>query len=320
MNKCRICGNEKGNAVYSVHETMFGFSGLFDYFKCGGCGCLQIIEIPADISKYYPEDYYSYRTPRIIVTNPVKKYFKRLLVAQIIGRKNPIGWLLSKFYQEPNFSVWMKKVSADFDDAILDVGCGLGELLLNMESLGFTNLTGADPYIKGDISYSSRLRILKSELEDIQGEFDVVMLHHSLEHMPDSTLAFQHIHRLLKPGKYAVVRIPVASSYAWRQYGIDWSALEAPRHFFLHTRKSMEILAQDNGFLMEDVVYDSTSYQFWVSEQNRQGISLMDKRSYYINPDSSIFTAGQIQEFESRARELNAKGDGDAACFYLRKV
>jgi SAM-dependent methyltransferase len=36
-----------------------------------------------------------------------------------------------------------------------------------------------------------------------------------------------------------VVRIPAVSSYAWERYGVAWMQLDAPRHFFLHSPKSM---------------------------------------------------------------------------------
>ena len=34
---------------------MFKLKGCFEYFECANCGCLQIKQIPADISKYYPK-------------------------------------------------------------------------------------------------------------------------------------------------------------------------------------------------------------------------------------------------------------------------
>lgn len=319
MNKCRICGNAEGNKTYSVKEMMFGFNEMFEYFECSKCNCLQIEKIPEDLSRYYPEGYYSYAPPRVIATNPVKKYFKRLLVANVIGRKNPVGWLLSKLFEIPPFAVWMREAGADFVDAILDVGSGAGELLLNMESLGFTNLIGIDPFIAEDIFYDNGVSILKMSLDEVEGEFDVIMLHHSLEHMPDSHQAFDQLNRLLKPRKSAVVRIPVAASHAWRKYGTNWAAIDAPRHIYLHTEESLSLLAEKHGFVIEKIVYDSTSMQIWWSEQNRMGIPLMDERSLYVNPDSTIFTADQIRGFEERARELNSRGEGDTACFYLRK-
>ena len=69
--QCRICNNSNDNQVYLVKEMMFGFPDEFVYFKCSNCGCLQISEEPADISKYYPTDYYSLK-PFIAHSNTIK--------------------------------------------------------------------------------------------------------------------------------------------------------------------------------------------------------------------------------------------------------
>lgn len=66
MMKCRICGNNKNNKIYQVKEMMFGFRDKFDYFQCATCNCLQISEIPCEISKYYPDNYYSFRSLPIL--------------------------------------------------------------------------------------------------------------------------------------------------------------------------------------------------------------------------------------------------------------
>ena len=51
-----------------------------------------------------------------------------------------------------------------------------------------------------------------------------------------------------------------------------------------------------------------------------KNISLMDERSYYINPKKSIFTRNQIDEFEKQVVELNKNEEGDQAEFYLQKI
>jgi hypothetical protein len=58
---CSICGNTGGNKTHSVREMMFGMRDVFQYLECGACGCLQLLNIPKDMGKYYPEQYYSFR-------------------------------------------------------------------------------------------------------------------------------------------------------------------------------------------------------------------------------------------------------------------
>jgi hypothetical protein len=81
----------------------------------------------------------------------------------------------------------------------------------------------------------------------------------------------------------------------------------------------MQLLADGAGFEVLDVVFDSTEFQFWGSEQYRCGIPLEDDRSFSANPERSIFSPDDMRQFRARAAELNALRDGDQACFYLYK-
>jgi SAM-dependent methyltransferase len=81
--------------------------------------------------------------------------------------------------------------------AILEVGCGSGRLLLDLAWLGFTNLTGVDPFIAGDIHYPNGPKILKQRVEAMTGVFDLVMLHHSFEHTDQPLAVMQAVSRLL---------------------------------------------------------------------------------------------------------------------------
>jgi hypothetical protein len=43
----------------------------------------------------------------------------------------------------------------------------------------------------------------------------------------------EHARAMLKSDGRIVISTPVADAYAWRAYGVDWFALEAPRHLFI---------------------------------------------------------------------------------------
>src|SRR5206468_2718584 len=61
-SRCRLCGNDAGNRAFVAREMMFGLREAFDYFECAACGCLQIAQVPRDLSKYYPPQYYSFHS------------------------------------------------------------------------------------------------------------------------------------------------------------------------------------------------------------------------------------------------------------------
>lgn len=63
MHSCRICGNAHQNQRFAAREMMFGSRDKFDYLECARCDCLQIEEVPADLSQYYPANYYAFQRP-----------------------------------------------------------------------------------------------------------------------------------------------------------------------------------------------------------------------------------------------------------------
>jgi SAM-dependent methyltransferase len=203
---------------------------------------------------------------------------------------------------------------------ILDVGCGSGRFLLTLSGAGFRNLQGVDRYVERDIEYPGGLRILKGSLDDCQGEWDIIMFHHSFEHLPHPLETLKTATGLLAPNGTIVVRIPVVSSYAWERYGVTWVQLDAPRHFFLHSRKSMWRLAEAAGLSVDRVVDDSTEFQFLGSELYVRDIPLRSEGTLGLDAKGSIFSLEEVQAFRRLAAELNVKGRGDQAAFYLKKA
>ena len=76
MNTCKICFSNKNNKTYVAREMMFGLREEFIYFECSNCGCLQIKDIPKDISKYYPKDYSPFQNLIPSKDNFIKSFLK----------------------------------------------------------------------------------------------------------------------------------------------------------------------------------------------------------------------------------------------------
>ena len=296
---------------------MFGLREEFSYVECDACGCLQIVPAPEDLGRYYPDDYYSFK-PASAVRSGLRQALLAHRTADQMGYANPLGRLLTRLTGNEPYA-WGRRAGVRREDSVLDIGCGSGWILSGMRRAGYSRLLGVDPYIPGDVEDGPGFRILKMDASEVDGEFDFVMMHHAFEHVPDPAAMLRQIHRLLKPGKLALLRIPVADSYAWRTYGTNWVQLDAPRHLFLHTRRSIETLAGAAGLELEDVIHDSTGLQFWGSEEYVRDIPHTDPRSVARRSPAPIFSRGELRRFEARAKELNRRGEGDQACFYLRK-
>jgi len=208
-------------------------------------------------------------------------------------------------------------LSVGKDARILDVGCGSGVFLYSLRELGFKNVLGIDPFITKDIEYKNGLRILKKELSSVIGKWDLVIFKHSLEHIEDQISSLEAARQLLKRAGLCVISIPIVSSEAWERYGVNWVQLDAPRHYYLHSIKSMKLLAAKAGLELRKTVYDSSSFQFWGSEQYMKDVSHCSERSYAMNPEKSMFSKKQILAFEKKAIALNKIGRGDSATFLL---
>ena len=329
--KCRICGNRDRNTIYKVREMMLGLRDIHNYFECADCGCLQIVEVPDNIQDYYPsEDYYSYNTVK-----PVGGIKGKLIKSRDRFAATGMGFIGSVMqqYQPHDKLPSLRYVNVTLDSKILDVGCGAGHLLHSMQEAGFKNLLGIDPFNTEDIHYDNGLSIIKNSIQELtisdkqndtsgkdEDGWDLIMFNHSYEHVYDQVEVLKKTWELLKPGGICMLRVPTVTSWAWRHYAENWVQLDAPRHLFLHSIKSIHLLAEKTGFELTEVIYDSFAFQQWGSEQYQQDIALHDENSYAINPEKSPFTKEDIRNFEEHSNILNKSKAGDQAAFYLKKI
>ena len=314
--QCRICASNASHRTYTVKEMMMGQLEEHEYFQCNHCHCLQITTIPDHLSDHYPSNYYSYVAPNS--QGGAKQSLIRLRDQYAATGKNMMGKALQLLSPNAKLTT-LRPLNLNENSRILDVGCGAGLLLHSLREVGFKHLLGLDPFNQDLIEYPNGLRIEKRDIFSETGQWDVIMFHHSFEHMPEQQATLKKVLELLAPHGTALLRVPTVTSYAWQHYGVNWVQLDAPRHLFLHSVESMKVLAEQCGFKLDKSVYDSNAFQFWGSEQYEQGIMLRDKNSWAENPEGSIFTAAQIKDFEKRAQELNSLNQGDQAAFYLRK-
>ena len=315
MSKCRVCENILNNQIHQFREQYLGLGDIFEYIECSVCKSLSISNVPVDMSRYYPESYYSYAEKPY---NRFQGYLKGCRDRYYLGRFNPIGYLASFLLSSPTYIDWLLNLNLQPGASILDVGCGAGTLVVNLRDAGFQSV-GLDPYISQQINYANGTKVLKQTLEETVGSYDCIMLHHSLEHMALPCDIFVHLDRLLKPDGSLLIRIPLTGSYAWRTYGEHWFQLDAPRHYVLFTEAALVSLAEENGFRVRKIVYDSTASQFWGSEQYLRGIAHTSDSSYTVNPINSVFSPRELQEYTVLATELNMRNDGDQAAFYLTR-
>jgi SAM-dependent methyltransferase len=319
LSACIICENQDGNKVITLRELQLGLNESFSYQLCNNCGSLQLENPPADFSKYYPnEDYYSF-THGAITELKAPGFLRVAKTKYLLYQQNQVlGALLSIGYKMPDFAQWMLHTGVKLEDEILDVGCGNGMLLGKLHKMGFNHLTGIDPFVNKEQDFGS-VKILRKEIGQMSQRFDLIMMHHALEHMADPLAAMRKAHDLLNDDKFLLVRIPVMGNYGWKKYGEYWAGLDAPRHLFIPSEKGMRILAEKSGFELVRLEYDTVDYLIWCSEQYKNGISLYQQGSHMLDKNKSSFTPAQIQGFKNILAKENANGNGDTAAYFFKK-
>ena len=323
-SQCPLCGTGQVQGYYDAEEMMIGLHERFRYCECSGCGCLRLMEPPADLSRYYPSEYYSYDREAIreAYSTRLKRALRKLRVLSVLERPLTQRKISNFFRPAPKQIECLKGLGISRDDFILDVGCGVGAIVNELANAGFKHVKGIDPYVSAPILYETGAVVETAELNQLprKEDWDVIMMSHVLEHLPRQHETFEEVRVRLRVNGLFLVRVPLVDSAAWEKYGVHWVQLDAPRHLFLHTKKSLAILSSKHGFALQSIRYDSDAFQFWGSEQYLKDIPLMHEHSYARSPQGSPFGAGQIAAFNRRALELNAQGLGDQASFAFRRM
>ena len=300
---CHYCHSTQGT-IFLGTERMLGLGGEFRYASCTSCGSIQLFTIPEDLGPYYPRDYYSFGLlqPSGLLRNLLKKIRIRTFLAT--------GWKLFL----PSFGgYWLKKLHPKFTDRIADVGCGNGQLLYELHVSGFKDLHGFDPFLENESRLGAGLQLWKKELEQTDLYFDVLMMHHSFEHLADPQQVFKTCFERLNPGGRLLVRCPVADAAVWKEKQSLWVQLDAPRHMTIPSTQGFVAAAQRSGFEVQEIIFDSTSFQFWGTALYEQGEKLDSGKV------STLFSEKQLVEWEQKAIQYNQEGVGDQACFFCVK-
>ena len=175
-------------------------------------------------------------------------------------------------------------------------------------------MLGIDPYLT---EYSTQnLTLKQTTICEVQGKYDLIMFHHSYEHMDSPYDIMKKVSELLKnKSSYCMICIPVSTSEAFEKYEKYWVQLDAPRHLFLHSPQSIKLLANEVEMEVVDVIYDSNSFQYWGSELYKKGIPGTERRNLLRVMD---YAWKSLIKYSLKAQKANKEQKGDQAIFILK--
>ncbi len=277
--------------------------GQFRYLICAECGSLFIEDEKLDVSPYYPSDYYSFANDRPGLLGTLDRAVFRNLAKTHVSDLVKAGVPISP------------------KSKILDIGSGSGMLLRAFQHLGFSDVAGVDPYLDKSVNTGS-VKILRTTLDALSndafyaGSVDVIMFHHSLEHVPEPVETLMTAAKLLSAKGAILVRLPLIS-FAWEKYRENWFGLETPRHLAIPTENGMLRAADRSGFRVSRIRYDSSPRGFVASEAYKKGKSFVE--AFPASPPRTIFRMLTSVGYALKARRLNSARKGDQAAFVLNR-
>jgi 2-polyprenyl-3-methyl-5-hydroxy-6-metoxy-1,4-benzoquinol methylase len=227
MQKCMICG----------FDAALNEPSKLDHFNvgvCQNCGFRWLTPQPteAELSKIYTDQYFLDEGQAEIteLVNKLKRATASLYLSQLVQRDLATASGLS----------------------LLEIGCGMGDFLLEAQSIGF-NVSGLEvtdhlvDFANRRLGFSS---VQKGFIEtsNFQKEsFDVVAFFDVIEHVRNPVDFLTHVSGLLKRNGKVYIVTPSLDSWSAKLLGKNWMEYKV-EHLFYFSRKSMTLLLEKTGF------------------------------------------------------------------------
>ncbi len=266
---CYHCG-APGEFLYrNLKDRLFGAPGSWNIKRCPrpSCGLAWLDPMPSqeDLGKAY-KNYFTHEAPddrSSIRRNDLLKQACQLVKDGYLAQR--LGYATAKsnwqkaaglvLYLLPSRRAFLNQsvmgLRAQPGGRLLDVGCGNGQLLTRLRDLGWqVEGVEVDPAAV-EQARAGGLKVHLGSLEAQQypqNHFDVITMSHVIEHVHDPAGLLRECHRILQPGGRLVAITPNLESWGHRIFRDAYIHLDPPRHLYLYTFQSFQILARNSGF------------------------------------------------------------------------
>ncbi|MBN2209588.1 MAG: class I SAM-dependent methyltransferase [Candidatus Coatesbacteria bacterium] len=285
---CCLCGGEDGQIVVQSSGKALGTtSAKFAFVRCPQCRVLFLDPRPTadSLELLYPDDeYYSRDIEKLSdAASKSSDGLKQRLQSRIIraygllekekgeGRKEKGRRLWDSIGRATVFPLLVRQSALlrtlihnrrflRFNRRparILEVGFGNGLLLFALSHLDAV-LFGTEVSQKACDAVASCLGIeaFCGQLWDAgfaDGQFDLVIFSHSLEHIAEPVRALHEARRIVSPNGALLISVPNPDCLSARVFREHWAGYDFPRHLFLFGRDALSEMADEAGFRLQEV-------------------------------------------------------------------
>ncbi len=139
---------------------------------------------------------------------------------------------------------------------IVDIGCGPGFMLSGLSDKWDKHGVEISEFATNHAKQFGTIHLGTTAAAEFPDDhFDVVFIHHVIEHLEDPVAELIEMRRILKPGGWLIIGTPDFDSGLARRFGEKFRLLHDPTHISLFSTESMYRFVRDHGFDVEKVEY-----------------------------------------------------------------
>ena len=214
-----MCGGD-GRPQLTTSDRNRGLGDeRFEYRVCAGCATLFLADVPADLARWYPPDYYPLGEEQPGNASEQAKL-------ALLRRYAPGGSLIE-----------IGPGAGGFARAAQRGGFDVRAIEMDERACESLRASGV-PTVRSDTPHETLAELAPSR---------AIVLWHVFEHLPEPAALLPAAAANLEPGGVLVIAVPNPAAFGLLVLGSRWAHLDAPRHLQLVPAAALAHLARQAG-------------------------------------------------------------------------